>query len=79
MARRIQDAQATPKGQKKDFSSEMLKGYDPKYVEAAMCVLLCAPCAMHACPATQVSAPLLLRRHHQLINNSPCKEMSWRP
>jgi hypothetical protein len=30
-------ALATPKGQKKDFSTEMPKTYDPMYVEAAMC------------------------------------------
>ncbi len=30
-------ALATPKGQKKDFSTEMPKTYDPTYVEAAMC------------------------------------------
>ena len=47
MARRIEAARATPKGQKKDFSCEMLKGYDPKYVEAATCAF---PSTMsHAC------------------------------
>jgi len=30
-------ALATPKGQKKDFRTEMPKTYDPTYVEAAMC------------------------------------------
>ena len=29
-------ALATPKGQKKDFSTEMPKTYDPTYVEAAL-------------------------------------------
>ena len=36
MRRITQAAQATPKGQKKDFGTEMPKGYDPIYIEAAM-------------------------------------------
>ncbi|BDA49044.1 Valine-tRNA ligase [Coccomyxa sp. Obi] len=33
--RMIDAARETPKGQKKDYSAEMPKGYDPKFVEAA--------------------------------------------
>ncbi len=35
MQRMIDAARETPKGQKKDYSAEMPKGYDPKFVEAA--------------------------------------------
>ena len=35
MAQLIAAARATPEGQKKDYGGEMLKAYDPKYVEAA--------------------------------------------
>lgn len=35
MQQLIEAARATPKGQKKDYSTEMPKGYDPKFVEAA--------------------------------------------
>lgn len=37
MRRITEAALATPKGRKKDFGTEMPKGYDPTYVEAAMC------------------------------------------
>ena len=33
--RMIDAARETPKGHKKDYSAEMPKGYDPKFVEAA--------------------------------------------
>ena len=35
VAKRLEAVRAIPKGQKKDYGAEMLKGYDPKYVEAA--------------------------------------------
>ena len=37
MRRITEAALATPKGRKKDFGTEMPKGYVPTYVEAAMC------------------------------------------
>ena len=33
--KRLEHVRAVPKGRKKDYGAEMLKGYDPKYVEAA--------------------------------------------
>ncbi len=35
VAKRLEQVQQLPQGQKKDYGAEMLKGYDPKYVEAA--------------------------------------------
>ena len=35
VAKRLEEVQQLPRGQKKDYGAEMLKGYDPKYVEAA--------------------------------------------
>ena len=35
VAKRLEEVQQLPKGQKKDYGAEMLKGYDPQYVEAA--------------------------------------------
>lgn len=35
VAKILEQAQRLPRGQKKDYGAEMLKGYDPKYVEAA--------------------------------------------
>ena len=35
VAKRLEQVQQLPKGQKKDYGAEMLKGYDPQYVEAA--------------------------------------------
>ena len=35
VAKRLEHVRAVPKGHKKDYGAEMLKGYDPKYVEAA--------------------------------------------
>jgi len=35
VTKRLEHVKALPKGQKKDYRAEMLKGYDPKYVEAA--------------------------------------------
>ena len=36
MSQVIQAARATPAGHKRDYSGEMPKGYDPKFVEAAV-------------------------------------------
>lgn len=38
MAQTIAQARATPVGQKRDYSGEMPKAYDPKFVEAAVYV-----------------------------------------
>lgn len=54
MKRMTDAALATPKGQKKDFSSEMPKTYDPIYVEAA----LCAPPPSHCAALTQACTRL---------------------
>jgi hypothetical protein len=35
VAKQLEAVRAIPMGQKKDYGAEMLKGYDPKYVEAA--------------------------------------------
>ena len=35
VAKRLEQVQQLPRGQKKNYGAEMLKGYDPKYVEAA--------------------------------------------
>ena len=35
VAKRLEHVRAVPKGHKKDYGAEMLKGYDPKVVEAA--------------------------------------------
>lgn len=40
----IDEAKATPKGQKKDISRDMFKGYCPPAVEAAWYVLQHQPC-----------------------------------
>ena len=34
LAAYVEEARATPKGQKKDYSGDMPKAYDPKFVEA---------------------------------------------
>lgn len=34
-----EEVRATPAGQKKDFTRELPRGYDPQYVEAALCAL----------------------------------------
>ena len=50
MRRITEAALATPKGRKKDFCTEMPKGYDPTYVEAAMCAPSFRPCTGNALP-----------------------------
>lgn len=35
MTKRLELVRAVPKGHQKDFTAEMLKGYDPRIVESA--------------------------------------------
>ena len=49
LAAYVDKARATPKGQKKDYSGDMPKAYDPKFVEAGTYVSLTVLCSMQWC------------------------------